>query len=311
MLLLAEDFDPNKIHVEAPTQVVFLCGGSISDVSAKKPLSLRDGFLKIIDNPAVKNKQILLAEEVSRSSFFSEHYQDLLKFETDLAQITELILLFCESEGSLAELGAFATNVEISSRLLVVIRNKYWIEDSFIRLGPLKFLENAHGSGAVSVVEDLDLDIRGNSTEDLKIDVLKDQLQEPLRLRLEKTREPTTFDQNRAGHVIKLIVGLVQEYGALTAEEIVWILDQLGVNRNIETVRAYLLCAEAVEWIKKVRRGIRDYYFARDLKDAARFTLKEDAKEKNKLRRRAIIREYWQQNDASRYSGIKQIMGGV
>ena len=76
------------------------------------------------------------------------------------------------------------------------------------------------------------MDIRGDSTENLKIGVLKEQLQEPLRLRLEKVRQPTTFNPDSAGHLIKLIVGLIQEYGALTDEEIVWALDSLGFEKK-------------------------------------------------------------------------------
>src|SRR3954451_3527736 len=42
VLPFAEDLDAAKIHVQAPTAVVFLCGGQCSDIGVRIPLSLRD-----------------------------------------------------------------------------------------------------------------------------------------------------------------------------------------------------------------------------------------------------------------------------
>jgi hypothetical protein len=142
----SENLDVENIRVQAPTQVIFLCGGQTSDISVKKPLSLRDGFLKIFPNPVTKDRIVVMAEDVNLFYLSRSDYKDLLSFETDLAQICELILLFCESEGSLAELGAFSMVDEIAQRLMVVIRDKYYQAESFIKLGPLLSLENRHGS---------------------------------------------------------------------------------------------------------------------------------------------------------------------
>ncbi len=138
-----------------------------------------------------------------------------------------MIILFCESEGSLAELGAFAVIDEIAQRLFVVVREKHWEEMSFIKLGPLRLIEHEHGRESIYVIDDEHVGIRGNSASAVKPETLKDQLIEPLTVRLEKPREPTTFDANRSGHVIKLVVGLIQEYGALQITEISALLKSL------------------------------------------------------------------------------------
>jgi hypothetical protein len=305
------DLDGSKIHVQAPTDVVFLCGGQVTDLSVKVPKSLRDAFLKIIDNPALKGRDLIQAEEITGQINFNAHYQDLLLFETDLAQITELILLFCESEGSLAELGAFSMVPDIAARLLVVIRDKYWTSDSFVKLGPLKALENKHGESAICVVDDLDIGMSGKSAESVKIDILKDRLREPIQLRMEKTREPSTFNSERSGHVIKLIVGLIQEYGALTVEEIALILKQLAVVRSDGEIRAYLLCAAAVKWVVEKKKGIRTYYIAHNVRDAASITWNGGTDVKNKARRRLLIREHWKKRDELRLRGIVEVYGGA
>ena len=106
---------------------------------------MRDAFLKKMTNPARDRYSLLLAEDITRKNKFSSFYDNILLFETDFAQLTELVLLFCESEGSFAELGAFAIIDEIAARLLVVIREKYWEIDSFITQGPSKPLKISLG----------------------------------------------------------------------------------------------------------------------------------------------------------------------
>jgi hypothetical protein len=117
VLPFSQDLDADKIHVQAPTSVIFLCGGPISSVVEPIPLSLRDAFLKILENPVLKGRDLIQAEDITPQISFFNKYENILDFETDLAQIVELIILFCESEGSLAELGAFAMINEIALRL--------------------------------------------------------------------------------------------------------------------------------------------------------------------------------------------------
>ena len=68
-------------------------------------------------------------------------YDDLLTFERDACHLARAIILFPESPGSLAELGALAVDDSIVDRLLVVVQGCYLRPDSresFLNLGPLK-----------------------------------------------------------------------------------------------------------------------------------------------------------------------------
>lgn len=135
-------------------------------------------------------------------------------------------------------------------------------------------------------------------------------LKVPLEQRLNERREPTTFDPTRPGHIIKLIVGLVQEYAALTKHEIVALLTLLGVKKLPEEVQGYLLCAKAVGWLRVVSKGSHDFYVdTAKGEDAATFHMKEGAREKNKLRRRSSIREHWKHSDVIRHAAIRQVLG--
>jgi hypothetical protein len=313
VLPYAQDLDADKIHVRAPTNVIFLCGGQISSLSEPIPLSLRDAFLKILDNPAIAGSDIIQAEDITSDLAFFNRYDNLLDFETDLAQLVELIVLFCESEGSLAELGAFALINEIAQRLFVIVREKHWNELSFIKLGPLKFIENNYGRDSIYVIDDVAVGLKGSDASGVDINALKALLTDPLSKRLQKPREPSTFDEKRSGHVIKLIVGLVQDYGALRSQELLDLLTLLNVlTVTKQSLDRYILCAEAVGWLKMVSKGTYDYVVAVNTKlEAATIFLKPTAPEKNRTRRRLLIREHWKNNDGLRFSAIAQVFGKV
>jgi hypothetical protein len=310
VLPFSEDFDAEKIHVYSATEVVFLCGGPFSLLSEPIPLSLRDAFLKISDYAPLRDRVLLQAEEITSAFSFFEHYDNILDFETDLAQVVELIILFCESEGSLAELGAFAMIDEIAQRLFVIVRHDHWRENSFVKLGPLRRIHNKYGRASIYVIEENDIGMRGNDASRVDKAVLANLLSVPLARRLQRARDPSTFDPSRSGHVIKLIVGLVQEYGALDIDEIISLLVLLNAARTDQQVRGYLLCGESVGWLKKVSRGSSDYFVAvRTRFEAAAIPLKATAEIKNKTRRRFLIREHWKRTDPERHKGIAQIFG--
>jgi hypothetical protein len=198
-------------------------------------------------------------------------------------------------------------------RLFVIVREKHWEELSFIKLGPLRLIEDEHGRDSIYVIDDDDVGIRGSSTSAVNPETLKDRLLTPLTVRLEKPREPTTFDASRSGHLIKLVVGLIQEYGALQIMEISTLLKNLAVPSITEQrIQRYLFCAENVGWLKRVSKGSVDYFVAvATTKDAATIYSKPSAKEKNRPRRRLLIREHWQKHDAQRFKAISQVFRGT
>jgi hypothetical protein len=307
-----EYLDTTSIRVQAPTDVIFLCGGQITDLAKPAPASLRDAFLKIADNPlGRRRRELVLAEDVNVSYLSRPTYSDLLAFETDFAQICELIILFSESEGSLAELGAFAMVEEIATRLLVVVRDKHFQQNSFIKLGPLLSLQNRRGEEAVYVVDDDDIGMQGDSCAAVNLEVLKDRMARAIDRRLSEIKEPSRFDAARSGHLIKIIVGFIQEFGGLTIEEICELLRQLNVIKSPAEVDALLLCAEAVSWVKQERKGYATYFFAQKGRDATQMSLSDQAPARDKARRRTLIRQYWRQHDEDRYRGIVKHLGDV
>lgn len=81
-------------------------------------------------------------------------YDDLLVFERDACHLARAVILFAESPGSLAELGALAVDDTIIDRLVVVVQSKYLQPEqrrSFLSLGPLQRVDSRNGRCVISV----------------------------------------------------------------------------------------------------------------------------------------------------------------
>lgn len=73
---------------------------------------------------------------------------DLLSIEEDLADYSDCLLLFLESESTIAELGAFAIDNKLCKNMVVVNEALHRGSDSFIAKGPLAKIERKSSFGA-------------------------------------------------------------------------------------------------------------------------------------------------------------------
>jgi len=284
---------------------MMLCGGACEDIRVP-PKTLRDVFVRSSSAKLAKNLNYRLAEEIEIPDLHQAGYRDILAFERDLAQISKLIVLFSESYGSAAELGAFATDPDIADKLLVVIDDFHYEKKSFVKFGPLQRLTDQHGLCSVCVLNRDDINIRsvtdinGIDTERFtKITI------EAINERIKETGERTTFDRSRTGHLIKLIVGLIQHYGALTIDELDLLLFFLDIGIDKTRIRNFLFCAEFCKWVVEDRRGVRTYYASIAQKEAFQDTVVRHDPDLQKTRWRAAIREAWSEDEPNRFSCIQ------
>lgn len=307
-----EQIKIGEVRVSAPTKYILLCGGQMSDKQEDAPKSLRDVFYKIVDGAIPKDATLLRAEDVNAYVIKSAKYDDFLRFESDLAQVCELVLLFCESEGSFSELGSFCSIEEIRGRTMVVIEDQYFNSaNSYIRLGPLQALLNEDDSAVVTFTF-ASLGSPKRTYDAVERIKLKELLRPRIGKRLASITTHTTLDPMREGHAIKALVGFCQEFGALLPEEILLALQHVGVDISVDQLSRFILCATQLDWIKERRKGDRRLVFSNPaLEDiAARFLLQKDgALPTNSNRRRAALLEHWQQNDVERYNAIIETRG--
>jgi uncharacterized protein YhfF len=305
---LVDCVDIASLHVYAPTSLLFLCGGPI-DIKVDPAPSLRDAFARRQDQTPFERYRFLIAEELN--GFFPRgKYRDILNFENHIAQISELIVLFSESYGAAAELGAFAMVDEISRRLLVIIDSKNYALDSFITLGPVRMLNNEYGETAVCVInlEDVNLETIRNVAA-LNIAAFTEIMRNAIRERIKSYHEHTTFNRERPGHLIKLLVGLLQHYGALTLDELWLHMASFDVERERDVLDNFLLCAEFAGWVKRDKRGLRTYFVATASREALNFRFKSEVGKMDLDRWRLDIRQFWKTAEPERFSAIAAVAG--
>jgi len=144
---LYHQLDPGGCRLLNPPERIWLFGGKgeFRMGSTKTCESLRESFwrqsLALTFSPSRTWPGLLDIPENHSGWWAFSGYDDLLTFERDACHLARAIILFPESPGSLAELGALAVDDSIVDRLLVVVQERYLrpnYRESFLNLGPLK-----------------------------------------------------------------------------------------------------------------------------------------------------------------------------
>jgi hypothetical protein len=300
---LTKSIKSESIRVHAPSSVVFLCGGAINP-GLPDPVVLRDAFLRAAKVSGA-NYQIILAED-AKPLTTEAGYNNLLSFESDIAQLVGLILLFVESAGSLAELGAFAALDEVAPKLLAVLNDFHYGESSFVRNGPVKFLENEHGDESILVLDRAHVGLAADGTIDrLEATNFGAAVLPAVTKRLDARPKFVKFDSKKHGHAILLLVGLCQEFGALTQTEIKQCLEYFGITEI--RLSNFLYCAELLGWIVRVRKGNNIFFVATAGEPALDYQFADGVTIREKSRWRTDIRANWKVTEPARFRAIAEI----
>ncbi len=137
--------------IDLPARL-WVFGGQISPDNSAPPVSFRDAFRRqTLDRVGVEASSWLehldFPENYNDWSQFSG-YDDLLEFERDACYLARGVILFAESPGAYAELGALALDPTVLPRLMVVVESRYLQggpRSSFLNLGPLKRVRQYDG----------------------------------------------------------------------------------------------------------------------------------------------------------------------
>lgn len=297
------NIDVGSTHVYSPQPVIFVCGGKQEDDQSKPPSSIRDALIRGNVFPKISSARLFIVETITDSFLRDQSYTNFYEFENDMAQICDLVFLISESPGSFTELGSFTRDAEVARKLFAVIRNKHFSEQSYINVGPLKFLDRYH-FGSVFVADDGYYNIDEADYSKLHIDLLADGLQVPVKKRMETSKEHTRLNLERNGHLCKLLVALAQEFGAIEKSEISRVFECLGIDTPDEMTARLMFCAKTVEWVRIERRGVRTFVLPSTSKRAAKLTFMDKALNAPPERRRVEALEYWRSNDGERYELI-------
>lgn len=123
---------------------IFLCG---ADITQKDKIRYKI-------SEALKLRfwvDIIYPEDIFDELLYCYKTKDLLSLEGLLADSVDAIVLIPESPSSFAELGAFANDESLRSKLICIVDKKYKKDKSFINQGPLKLVKKANQFGLVFI----------------------------------------------------------------------------------------------------------------------------------------------------------------
>jgi hypothetical protein len=168
-------------------------------------------------------------------------------------------------------------------------------------------LEREYGDESIFVLSTKDLNFGPNGEiDDIDTVSFMDNIVPALESRLSKRQFYSSLETNSNGHCILMLVGLCQEYGALTITELrtyfaIFDLSPKNINR-------FISCAKLFGWIVEVRKGHHIFFVAKVLKSVLEYSLKTDVSPRDSLRWRLSIRDHWKQKDRSRHHAILDVV---
>ncbi|MGW7774164.1 retron St85 family effector protein [Pseudomonas machongensis] len=253
------DLAESKIHF-SKSPIVLLCGGYVpekeyADADEPPVRSLRDA-LKRKALSMMKAPHIFRPEEI-KSWHEDGVYRNLMDFEADLASICSLIAIAVESEGAIAELGAFSQLPDFQKKLIVFVPEEYAGAKSFINLGILRHINETHGSGVK--VYPWSPRYPHEIPEHVVIDAMDDIVEE-----LEALKKTQHFSLSNNIHIIVLIYELVRLFVALKEGEIVDAIKGLGKDIHRDDVRRKIYLLQEFDFIKKIGYSDSTFYTCDD-----------------------------------------------
>ncbi len=283
---------------------IFLCGGP-TDVRSIKPISVRDAIHRELVKHRDFDGRIRVAEHYKDWSH-EAIYRDLVSFESHLAELSSVIVLILESPGSIAELGLFSAIEEFKKKLLVFVETEHYKSTSFIKLGPIDYLEKVHsntaechrwmqGAGRLAAFDPA-------AAEDLQ-----PELAEAVRARASKPTPERPFNHDRWLDGALLVCDLLGLCSALTLRELRRLLTGLGCTRSETEVKQLLFLLQSVGLIAMEPKGDQRFYVGIEDRQHLQFSLRD--KTFDTMRFRSDLLSYYDREDKKRIRVIRDVRG--
>jgi hypothetical protein len=305
-----EDFiariDVSKTRVRSFDGFILLCGG-LQGVDPVPIKSIRHMIYHELTSGRHSDMggRLKLAEDI-KDWFRDGNYRDLVTFEEHLAGLSAVIVLVVESAGAIAELGAFSVSEAFADRLLVLVAEIHYDTESFIRLGPIRRLENNHDN-SVLVYDWHDRTIFGRVIE--RFDKIQGELPaiiDAIRGFIDPKVSESKFKLNEPAHVMFLICELCDLFGALPYKEIHEYIGALRIILSGDDLKRYLFLLEKCDILRIKASGHGRYYYPIGWSSRISFGFFAGAPiDRDRLR--VQVAEFYEREITSRYEVVKKI----
>jgi hypothetical protein len=278
---------------------IFLCGGP-TDITSIHPVSIRDAIYRELVKDDNIERRIRVAEHYKDWSKDSV-YLDLVSFERHLAELSSVIVLVLESPGSIAELGLFSIINEFQSKLLIFIETEHYISDSFIKLGPIDYLEKNHKNFAEchrwSKIVGNTITFDSAAAADIQKD-----LAEAVMMRARQPTKERTFHPDIWLDTALLLCDLVNLNSALTLREIKNLFEGFGYPKSESEIRQILFILEKVELVAMEPKGDQRFYISKVAQLFLKFQLSDHSFDLDRFRHDALT--HYEREDRKRFRAI-------
>lgn len=296
--LLKANINPADIRIGQLPNFILVFGGPLGDPRR----SARQMFLNWIDINRQDLGEWLIKPEDYHDWNSLQGYPNLIDFERDAVCLTRAVILFSESPGSHAELGAFCMDPILSERLFVVISEDHYNAGSFIAKGPVKKIED--------IDEESICTVKGIEPLTIQNELL--QIVESLERKLGSAPKSTNFDPHRTRDQFLLIADLIELFGALTVNEIVDLCALLGLNTTVHQVKILYEQLSRFNIVTAVKKNTSRYY----LPTQHRFQFLDykspfENKRFDRLRFKTKISTPWLKSDKRRLEAYADIHGSL
>lgn len=252
-------WDTQRFNLIFKNPIIFLCGGDITSIEnedVKYYSSLRS---YLVDFAKVIRPEI----EIRTAEDFKDYllaYDNLLEFESDIASISDLVVIILESPGALIELGIFIENKNIRNKLVAIQHYDFASEQSFINLGPLKSLKTSSESAVLGYNWPFN-----RKFEHLSQDLLK-LICYDIAEHLKSPRTQSTFDIEVGAHLILFIYELIRCFYPITDKEILTALHLIYNNKiiHLKKLKKILYLLEKFDLVDKHNLSSEDFFYPLD-----------------------------------------------
>lgn len=298
--------DLSKTRIRAFEGFILLCGGA-SGADAHPVKSVRHLIQAELTGGRHSElaKRVRLAEE-TQDWFHGGVYSDLVTFEEHLAGLSAVVVLVVETAGSIAELGAFSVSDPFVDRLMVIVSQDHYDQDSFIRLGPIQKIENVSRE-SVLVYDWHDRSVGGRPTENFEL--IRSELTDvvsKIRDYVSPSGREHIFRAAEPSHVMSLICELCDLFGALNESDIREFLAQLSVVVDAKGLSQYLFLLQKCQMLFVKPKGHGRYFYVENWSTRVSFAYLEGAKF-NRERLKVDTISYYETDLPSRANVVKSI----
>ncbi len=254
-----EGLDISGCRISGPPRMVFLCGGKVRtevDQPTAPYTSARDYFyLHVRRSHPELSKRIALAETLSDS--FDNAFSDLLELEEYVADVSDLIIIFVESAGSIAELGAFAP-AAFGPKVLAIVNGAHPDTKSFIADGPVRRIKS-YSSESVRCFTWYNETLADPKISPDFEDMVQD-ITEVLAQRATTAPKEQRLNLSSHGHRMLFLVDMVEVLGLASETDLADCLSVLGIDLCRGELKKYLRLVKLLKLVNVWRYTDQTYY---------------------------------------------------